>query len=69
MTFTEASHQFTKKELRAIAKARGLRWHSYLVKIELAHRLFGLDSHINHGLCQMNQQRRYQTPVPNEPKQ
>lgn len=69
MTFIEANHLFTKKELRALAKARGLRWYSYLIKIELAHRLFGLDSHINHGLVQANQLRRYQVPIPNQPKQ
>lgn len=59
-----ANELFTKKELRALAKARGLRWYSYLVKRELSFRLFGLDSSINHGLCQLNQLRRYQCPVP-----
>lgn len=69
MTYLEADNFFTKKELRALAKARGLRWYSYLLKRELAFRLFGLDSHINHGLVQMNQLRRYKAPIPNDPTQ
>ena len=69
MTYLEADKTFTKKELRALAKARGLRWYSYLVKRELAFRLFGLDAAINRGLCQLNQLRRYGTPIPNDIKQ
>ena len=69
MTYIEATKTFTKKELRALAKARGLRWYSYLVKAELAFRLFGLDASINRGLCQTNQLRRYRTPQPNDPSQ
>ena len=69
MTYLEATKTFTKKELRAIAKARGLRWYSYLMKSELAFRLFGMDTAINRGLCQLNQIRRYKTPEPNDPKQ
>ena len=69
MTYQYALKLFTKKELRALAKARGLRWYSYLVKSELAFRLFGMDAAINRGLCQVNQLRRYRTPQPNDPKQ
>ena len=69
MTYIEANNYFTKKELGAIAKARGLRFYSFLLKLELAHRIFGLDSHINRGLCQMNQLRRYKVPMPTDPKQ
>ena len=69
MTYIEANKTFTRDELRALAKVRNLRWYSYLMKIELAHRLFGVDAHINRGLCQLNQMRRYQTPIPNEPNQ
>ena len=69
MTYLEADKTFTKKELRALAKARGLRWYSYLVKRELAFRLFGLDAAINRGLCQLNQLRRYGAPIPNDTKQ
>ena len=69
MTYMEASQFFTKKELRAIAKARGTRYYSFLNKLELSFRLFGLDSSVNRGLCQMNQLRRYKVPVPNDPKQ
>ena len=69
MTYLEATKTFTKKELRALAKARGLRWYSYLVKRELAFRLFGLDTAINRGLCQLNQLRRYGAPIPNDTKQ
>lgn len=69
MTYIEANKFFTKKELRAIAKARGTRLYSYLTKLELSHRLFGLDAAINRGLCQMNQLRRYNVPIPNDPKQ
>ena len=69
MTYLEADKTFTKKELRALAKARGLRWYSYLVKRELAFRLFGLDTAINRGLCQLNQLRRYGAPIPNDTKQ
>lgn len=69
MTYLEANKTFTKKELRALAKARGLRWYSYLVKRELAFRLFGLDTSINRGLCQLNQLRRYGAPIPNDTKQ
>ena len=69
MTYQYALKLFTKKELRALAKARGLRWYSYLVKSELAFRLFGMDTAVNRGLCQVNQLRRYRTPQPNDPKQ
>ena len=69
MTYLEATRRFTKKDLRALAKARGLRWYSYLNKIELSFRLFGLDAAVNRGLCQTNQLRRYKTPVPNDPSQ
>ena len=69
MNYIEAARIFTKKELRALAKARGARLYSYLTKIELSHRLFGLDTAINRGLCQMNQLRRYKVPQPNDPKQ
>ena len=69
MTYTQALNLFTKKELRALAKARGLRWYSYLVKSELAFRLFGMNTAINRGLCQANQLRRYRAPEPNDPKQ
>lgn len=69
MTYHQALRTFTRDELRALAKCRGLRWYSYLCKAELAHRLFGLDAAINRGLCQANQLRRYRAPEPNDPKQ
>ena len=69
MSYIEANNFFTKKELRAIAKARGVKLYSYLWKIELSHRIFGLDSSINRDLCQMNQLRRYKVPLPSDPKQ
>ena len=69
MHYLSAVQLFTKKELRALAKARGLRWYSYLIKRELAFRLFGLDASINRGLCQLNQLRRYQVPIPAQAEQ
>ncbi len=69
MNYLSAEKLFTKKELRALAKARGLRWYSYLIKRELAFRLFGLDAAINRGLCQMNQLRRYKVPEPSQADQ
>lgn len=69
MNYIDATYYFTKQELRALAKARGLRWYSYLIKRELAFRLFGLDASINRGLCQVNQLRRYGVPQPTDPKQ
>ena len=69
MTYHQAISMFTRDELRALAKCRGLRWYSYLCKTELAHRLFGLDASINRGLCQADQLRRYRAPGPNDPKQ
>ena len=69
MNYQDAVNIFTKAELRAIAKARGMRWYSYLVKRELAFRLFSQDALVNRALCQLNQMRRYKTPQPNDPSQ
>ena len=69
MNYEHALTIFTKAELRALAKVRGLRWYSYLVKRELAFRLFSLDERMNRALCQVNQMRRYKVPQPNDPNQ
>ena len=69
MNYLQAVNTFTRDELRKLAQMRGIRFYSYLVKCELAHRLFGLDASINRGLCQMNQLRRYGVPQPSDPKQ
>ena len=69
MTYLQALNLFTKNELRALAKARKMRWYSYLVKRELAFRLFSLDTNMNRALCQLNQMRRYKVPQPNDPRQ
>ena len=69
MHYQDAVRKFTKHELRGIARARKLRWYSYLTKIELAFRLFGMDSRINRGLCQLNQLRRYRIRIPDQQNQ
>lgn len=69
MTYEQAVKLFTKHELRALAKARKMRWYSYLKKRELAFRLFSHDSALNRALCQVNQMRRYKVPQPNDPSQ
>ena len=69
MTYHLACKLFTWRELRALMKARNMRWYSYLTKRELAFRLFGMDATINRGLCQLNQLRRYKVAIPDEIKQ
>jgi hypothetical protein len=69
MNYQTAVNIFTKHELRAIAKARKLRWYSYLQKHELAFRLFSGHGMLNRALCQLNQLRRYRVPEPNDTKQ
>ena len=44
MNYLQAVNTFTRDELRKLAQMRGIRFYSYLVKCELAHRLFGLDA-------------------------
>ena len=60
MPWMQALEYFTKDELRALAKVRGMRWY-HLVKRELAFRLFSGDAVRNRALCQVNQMRRYQS--------
>ena len=69
MTFLEANRVLSKAELRAIAKVRRTRWYSYLNKLELAHRLFGLDAKVNKYLCVSNQLRRYKVKEPDQADQ
>lgn len=69
MNYEQAIRCFTKHELRAIAKARGLRWYSYLNKRELAFRLFSEHTMMNRFLCLLNQARRFEIPLPNDPSQ
>ena len=69
MTPRDAVQTFTFRDLRALAKCRGLRWYSMLRKHELAFRLFGLDSYIKQTLVLTNQLRRYRLVEPSDRKQ
>ena len=64
MSWRTALTTFTKRELRALAKCRGIRWYSYLKKNELAFRLFESTHHLSKTLMLVNQCRRYKTPLP-----
>ena len=64
MNYIQALSTFTKAELRAIAKLRGLRYYSYLTKRELSFRLFGENAMMSRTLCAVNQLRRYRVPIP-----
>ena len=64
MNWRHASEEFTKADLRALAKARKIRWYSYLKKNELAFRLFTDECLLTKTLCLVNQCRRYKTPLP-----
>ena len=59
MNYLQALNVFTRDELRAIAKLRGLRYYSYLTKRELSFRLFGMNAAMSRTLCAVNQLRRY----------
>ena len=64
MDYYNALRYFNKKELRALAKSRNLRWYSYLTKKELCFRLFGQHPVLEKLLMLVNQCRRYGTPLP-----
>jgi predicted membrane-bound dolichyl-phosphate-mannose-protein mannosyltransferase len=64
MTYHQAVRYFKKRELRALAKCRKIRWYSYLNKRELAFRLFGEHPVLDKTLMLVNQCRRYGTPLP-----
>ena len=69
MNYLHACNSFTRDELRAVAKVRGLRYYSYLCKRELAFRLFGDNVLLNRVLCNLNQMRRYSVPEPTDTSQ
>ena len=64
MSWRSALATFTKRELRALAKCRRLRFYSYLNKTELAFRVFENTHHLSKTLMLVNQCRRYKTPLP-----
>ena len=64
MNYLHALNVFSKAELRAIAKLRGLKYYSYLNKRELSFRLFGENQFLSNSLCALNQLRRYKVPIP-----
>ena len=69
MDWRNAMRVFTHRDLRHLAKARKIRWYSYLNKAELCFRIFGDDAILLKALCYANQCRRYGVREPDDANQ